>query len=262
MKRMLDILILAMFVMILFFVITFVCAAFVNHVTTVRTSQDAFDDLKQTLAKDGDKDGTTNLRRVSREDYLAQLKLAQKELFDTNTVSFLFQVLLLCLITIGAYLLERTHAGLKTAEMLTDHATKRISCIKPFLRSVSAAQVLSSHYAVVHECAATIRGASVDVQGTLFPIMRDSFKQIKKHILEMREQQYGIEPSLYDSFILNAAEKTNQLLKPLATPQADGNESDAAVLFATSQECLEYLTTAQFKERYQKLLDDLGPDIA
>lgn len=263
-----------MFVLMIMVCTFMVIFAFCNHHITVLALKGTLQDIVQIAPLVSQE----RAGQISPEGkaLLAELKSQSKTVMDSNTVSFLFQVLLLSVVTVAAYLLFRSHDALTRAQRNLEEAQRNLQqseagakrverglrgtlgSIRPFFEGASSALAIAAHYSNIQQMVAGLHIATEEEREPLVPWIRESFSGLEERLNVAREDRHGIEPSLYDYFMLDVADKIEKNLELLPIGKEDREVSGIADLAARSRRCLDLLRGAKFKDWYNQNISGLG----
>lgn len=274
MKKLEHWVLMIMFLMMVFISASVMIFAFCNHRMAILMLEDTLCDI----AENPTLTSPAKPREISSEGkaYIAELKSQSKAIMDSNTVSFLFQVLLLCIVTVAAYLLFRSYDALKIAQMNLDEAQEdlekteentreaqgslkeTLATIRPFFEGASSSLAIASHYSNIQQMVAALYGAGHEERDALVSWIRDSFNGLEERLNTAKDKHHGIEPSLYDYFMLDIADKIDKKLGGLPGTQEEREKSGIADLSARSERCLALLRSGKFEEWYTEKIAGLG----
>jgi len=214
----------------------------------------------------------TNLLDQAREDVLPntrvitareinQLKQAQKELFDCNTISLLFQFITLLLLTMGSAVVGLMYGAYRRTEEAASSSQEKYRKIEAILaRFVSgrnSSVLLAVKYAWLHMLGEVLPLTSGSQREGIRVMMTDYQQDILNEIEEAFRSGDGLEEGLFVNVTLDAAIKTKQQVRTLRNGST-GFERDALDrLLEMSSQCLERLNengnefVRRFNEQWQ-----------
>lgn len=149
--------------------------AYGNHRLTTWLAYDAVRGLERSMFMGTN--ASADSVSIAKER-VAELKAAPKELLDSNTVSFLFSIFSLCLITAGVYVLGRTSAALRSTET-------RYRDLRAHFEALSCSQLLALRFSELSE----VVGKGDAEQASI----RDCLGEVRDLLHQIKEQRMGIE---------------------------------------------------------------------
>ena len=183
--------------------------------------------------------------------YLQQLKLRSRSMLDSNTISFLFQIFALALVSAGAYVLARAQKNLRKAEEATKRVARIGKRVGPFVSNQAASSTLASYFVVALEESRYL-GSLTDksVWASCKAGTFESLTQLKVELKRAWEEKRGMERSQFDIFLDQVAAIKNNLGK------VEGVED----LIVICKECEDILKEGEFVKRYEVKLKGLYDD--
>jgi hypothetical protein len=273
MNKVMHIFITIMFIMMLTITCIIIVFAFYNHHVALISIRHTLGEIAGNpllLVSQKDPNDHSSIDKVCTE-----LKSVSDDIMDSNTVSFLFEVLLLSVVTVGAYLLFRSVETQKKIEgsvkemndksetikhTMNDYRikiTESLGSIKPFFESASNSLAVWSCYSDLRTAFASLEGVKGTEQTNLATHMLDSFKKLEDRLQEGVRNNCGYEGSIYNTFIDIAKDINYRLSKLSKTTPFIGE------FLSRSERCLHMLTSHRFDERYETILSafTVGEDI-
>jgi hypothetical protein len=186
------------------------------------------------------------------EGVLHQLQVARKELFDSNTTTFLFNLLVLTVVNLAVYLHTRSLEGLKLAEKKAQSSAAVASALGPLLEgemvSSAVATPLFRAERLAIDLAVRARGAT----GSPAPDLRDAIKAVRLRLQDAADRRIGIERNMF-ACIEDAVNRIGPILKRVATavPQS------ASELIQWNNECRVLLASNDFAGWHDSALANL-----
>jgi hypothetical protein len=182
--------------------------------------------------------------KPSAKAYLTQLESRSRCTLDSGTISFLFQVFAIALVSAGVYLLSRSYENFRKIKEDAANSIKRTEMIEPFVRNNQMSIILTNYYSHAFLVSWLIKKEG---SSQLFFMMRQALRQIEEQMMEANEQETGIEERLVGSF-LDYSRYIRENLNP---------ETPADIL-NTWEKCNTILRESEFAERYKKQMEELG----
>jgi hypothetical protein len=156
--------------------------AYANNVLTTRAVVDVSRDAVSSA-----RSAATGGRSPNAALALAEIGAAQKELLDSNSVQFLFEIMMLVMGGAGVYLLGRTWANAKRAEDEVGKAKKTVSDGSRKVGAMSAAIVATWHYQRVKDVLE--RAAVGPLSANDVSVIRDALVEVNKQLQIVKEGQ-------------------------------------------------------------------------
>ncbi len=180
---------------------------------------------------------------------LMQLQSKSKGTLDSSTISFLFQVFTLALISAGVYILKRSFSNIRSSE-------RKIELIRQFINSGPNIYALGNYFSNAYQITYPLKNINDDTLIDSYISLERDYLTIAKNKLERAAQdRIGIERSLHGSFLdygvrirsnLNIVIKENTLSQEIKKRISD--------LIDICNECLELLKTSGFVEKFEEQL--------
>ena len=188
---------------------------------------------------------------------IEQLRSAQKDLFDANTISFIFQFITLFLVTVGVAILAYMQHTFREAQEKDEKLQEKYRSIHAdmasFIKGRNTTVLLAVKYSWLH----TLCQIFVITQGrqrdALRTMMIDYQTDIQRQLEDAKQKDEGFEEELFTGIILDAALNTNNDLK-IIKDSIKGFELDAIKELLTSNtQSLKILQKngVEFTERYK-----------
>lgn len=166
---------------------------FVRHRAVQMAVQQVLSDIRNNVTV---RDSTSYGKLVPEgAAYADRIESLQKAAFDSNTVSFVFSFVVLCMVTIGSFLLLQTRARLREAEnVITDASEWR--------EVLAKSTAVTMHYTRLHQMIVAVRhNRSI----SLLALSRESLLTVEEHLRVLSERGKGFDPSLFEAVTLNIA---------------------------------------------------------
>lgn len=176
---------------------------------------------------------------------IQRLKEAQEDLFDTNTMSFLFQFVTLLLVTIGVAVLGLMYREFRRSQEEAVKAQDKYTRIKRqmsrFVKGRSSTIILGIQFSRLHMFAKMYLLCKKKQREELRVMMCDYHQDILRQIEDALREGEGLEEGLFVGIALDAAVKNNFELK-IIRDAVHGFERDSIQnILEMSTECLENL---------------------
>ncbi|MCP4213729.1 MAG: hypothetical protein GY765_03685 [bacterium] len=256
-------------VMIFLFSLILVVSA-INLVTTNQGVKETLLQIPVTLRNDAliKPDGTLSPKAKA---YIDQLESKSKETLDSNTISFLFQVFALALVTVGVYLLSRSNENYRntrnnyqdtivkynTVKDGYEHikgqagdAIRKAKKIEFFVRCDQFAITLTSYYSNAYLICTLIKEQK---NKDLFSDIREQQNQIEKQFKDANEEGLGLELKLLH-FFLDYSTKIRNIIKSF-TKLGIEIPVDILKICEANQKTL---TGSDFDGRYKSQMEELA----
>jgi len=209
----------------------------------------------ETAAKELERsDGRYN---ANRQDpnlivFLEQLKTRSRSFLDSNTISFLFQIFALALVSSAVYVLSRSQRNLRKAEETIKSIAKIGTRLGPFVANAPVSSTLGNYFLAASEESRYLRTLT-DKQlwascraGTL-----EALTQLRVKLRRAFEERRGMESSQYEIFLDQLTTIRNHLAKLAGVED----------LLKLLKECEDILREGEFVERYKKQLKEICGDL-
>jgi flagellar biogenesis protein FliO len=188
------------------------------------------------------------IKDTSNEVYLEQLKTRSKSALDSNTISFLFQIFALSLVSAGVYLLSRSRRNLRKAEVTTRKIASVGNKVGPFVTNAPFSSALGSHIIVALQECRHLRSMRTKTRKSSFmAVVLESLTQLLRWLETGRRNSMGLERSQHDIFLDQVCMIERNLT----------GIKGAEELVSLSRECMRILKEGEFVERYEKQLQEI-----
>lgn len=179
------------------------------------------------------------------DENIKRLKEAQRELFDTNTMSFLFQFVTLVLVTIGVAVLGLMYGAYRRTREEAEKVLKRHDEIQKlmarFVKGRNSTIILAVQFSRLHVFGQMYLLCEWRQREDLRIMMSDHMKDVLRYLEEALQEGEGLEERLFVDIAFDAALKNNLELKRIRDG-VQGFEKDAIQrILDMSTECLEIL---------------------
>ncbi len=174
--------------------------------------------------------------------FLEQLKTRVKGTLDSSTISFLFQVFAVALLSSGVYLLSRSHRHLRMVEGKAREIAK-------FIESSSTSSAMEGNLKVIYNNVGLLTTGSDE---TTIAFTRDSLKNLRDMLEQADRNQTGMERRQHVSFL----DQIVNILSNLSN-MPDDMQDRVTDLKEYSKDCLNLLQTSGFVNRYEEQLKTL-----
>jgi len=144
---------------------TFFWGAYNNHRLTLHTISN---ESKAILGEISGVDNKLVEKRIEK------LKDIQRDLFETNTISFFFNLFMVIIVTVGGYILSTTLKNQKDAEFTLSNIQK---CLSVFIGNLRFEMQLQSSFSLLH---GLIVSRPVIQNREFYVEMRDTLRQINR----------------------------------------------------------------------------------
>jgi hypothetical protein len=230
--------------------------AYSQHRISIILSENVLEEIRTNIVNQTSGINTNEIIPKTKEA-IEKLQSAQKELFDTNTISFIFQFLTLLLVTIGGGVIGLMYnaftkkqveaAGLQKQHLRTKKHMAR------FIKGRNNTLILAVKSAWLHTLGQLYLLSQGNQREALRIMMIDYQSDILRQLEDDLKENDGFEERLFDDIILDAAMKTNLDLKVIKE-QVQGVEHDAIErVLQISSQSLDILRDngRKFVERYK-----------
>jgi len=202
--------------------------------------------------------GMMTERAAAADAIVNRLQLARKDLFDSNTTTFLFSLLVLTVVNLAVYLHTRSLEGLRRSEEVAAQAAAVSQVVGSAFEAALFSGSLSVLYARTERLADEMFRAEANVSHP--PVLRDIFSMICEQLQQAKESRVGIDPVTY-SGILDGSHRFVRTLKRLRDSQVV-ERGVADDLIGRSKRCMDLLLSfdfvACFKSTRSRLRGPLG----
>jgi hypothetical protein len=192
------------------------------------------------------------LSQEAVNELLTKIEGARKEFFDSNTITFLWNMLFIVGVSVAVYVYSRALQSLRQVDRQTASLARKAQGIAPLLESLKVSDVIAMLYGRAEQLVSVL----LSRPGEVAPVLRDTFTSIQERLGAVTKSELGLEPWLYDRLILEVAQRTNSSLAKLAEPTHDeptGSEI-AHEMLERNQRCLKLLRSRDLVRRYDTLL--------
>ncbi len=176
------------------------------------------------------------------EAFVRCLEAGAKDRLDSNTISFLFVIFSLCLVSAGVYLLNRARQNLSVAE-------EKVALIGPFVANGPVASAIMGYSLAAYQTTWLLRTTTnEEAKLSYITQARDYIEALlKPYLRRAADDERGIEPvhhSLFIDLITNIKSNLEHL---------EDRESVSS-LISNCEECERLLKESSFVENYRKQL--------
>ena len=183
----------------------------------------------------------------SGKAYLDQLQSRSRSALDSSTISFLFQVFALSLISAGVYMLSRYHKSLLAMEQNAKRIIVSKDALKDFIEDGITSSTLGGIVSTGFGLGCNMRNGSKETIQSCLPLIRESTKQIRDLLETARTNNKGLHRSQRDVFV----DQLTQIRDDLKNANASTD------IVGQCEECVEILEKGGFVERYAARLETL-----
>ncbi len=169
--------------------------------------------------------------------YREQIRSESKGLLDSSTISFLFQIFSLSLVSAGIYLLSRSRANLQNA----DRKSKAAAWI---VMHTSISSAIEGYCSLAHQSSWFLR---FKPNQTTFATMQDNLMGFRGILIKADQEAAGIPRSHFNS-ILDRLRQIDTNLKSLSQDNANRIEG----LSKICQKSIDLLESSGFSERFEE----------
>jgi hypothetical protein len=234
------------FMIVLFMVILATCSvviwdAFLSLRSANQHIESAVSDIATNLKKE---DSSNSGSRALIQSYLEQMKYNSKATLDSNTISFLFQLFAIALVTAGIYLLSRSHWDLREMKKETKSIIFKARMIEPLVHDNQASIIIDSYLSRAYFLSWLLSVRIGDTEG-LFPMLRQILTETQNNLYDSVEKKIGIQKSLYDA-LLDKATFISINLSKLDKPTTDQIKD----IISLASEIISTLKRSDFIENY------------
>jgi uncharacterized protein (UPF0333 family) len=180
--------------------------------------------------------------KTSHKANIERLQAQAKGTLDSSTISFLFQVFTLALISAGVYILKRSSSNVRAAE-------KKTELVGPFAANATFSYSIASHCLNALQITKLLKTSPNEFKKGCIPVLRDSLKELKKVIQKADDKKIGIEKSQHELLLDNARDIIGNIK---SLPQAIQENLSKSIEICA--ECLDILKSSSFVERYEEQL--------
>ena len=191
------------------------------------------------------------------KEEIAELEKAQDHLFDTNTVSFLFQFVTLLLVTVGVALLGLMYRRFRVAKEELDKAERQRREIQGVLSSFvderNNSFVLGIEYPFLYTLSCLFETATGDRREALRMMMADYQGEIERNLeLAVREKE-GVEPPVFE-MALDMADQVARILSAVCSTASGEEKTLVERIIAGNAKCRRILRDngKNFTDRYEE----------
>ena len=184
---------------------------------------------------------------------LSQLDAEQKKAFDSNTLSFLFQIFAVSIVAVAGYLLVQSRQNVDAAQSAQRIATDAANSIGPFIRNVGDISAIAALIAGARQSVDRLCEADHDQIGSLMPDARDAFNFLDRRLERAIHAHAGIENSLFEYFVDELVKMANKL-EVYSRHLLDSTDSELVLTMkGMCQTCLDHLRSYDFAKTYEHL---------
>ena len=256
-----NILLILMFIVMMFVSSFTIIGAFRNLLDTNNKIENVLNDLY----KDSKNNPLIQEGKLSPiyKAYIERLEYKSKGMLDSSTISFLFQIFSLALISAGVYLLSRSHRNLKNAEKIVKNAeiqaknvANKSEMIGLFVSNGPTSSAIASYFSIAYQMSVLL-DASQDKNARipLIALLSDTLISLKKILNRASRDQIGVEKSQYEFFMNRATEIITNLKKI-----SKEDHPRIIKLLDLCQESNELFESSNFVEIYNEQLSILTKD--
>ena len=196
------------------------------------------------------------LSQEAVNELLTKIEGARKELFDSNTITFLWSLLYIMGVSVAVYVYSRALESLRRVDKQTASFARKARGLVPLLESLKVSDVIAMLYGQVEQLVTLLLSRPDNVA----PVLRDTFTAIEERLGVVKKSELGLEPWLYDRLILDVAQRADLALARLAEGIQEGpaDPEVAQEMLKRSQRCLKLLQSREPVRRYATLLANVG----
>lgn len=186
--------------------------------------------------------GLINEKAAAPDAVISKLQLARKDLFDSNTITFLFNLLVLTVVNLAVYLHTRSLDGLKRSEQLAAESAAIAQAVATAFETALFSSSLSVLYARTERLASEM--ARPETNASNPPVIRDMFNMVCEQIQQAKDNRVGMDPITF-SGILDGSHRLVRTLKRLRDSQLVEKEV-ATDLLERNKRCMDLLVSFDF----------------
>jgi len=255
MRRGTDILITALLAVVLVWCGLLFLGAFSQHRLTSLLNCKVLSEIKASIQDQAKGAAWTPDPKALQE--IERLEKAQKELLDSNTVSFLFTFITLFLLTIGSGILGLMHRQYRRAQERAEKAEARIGdawrALPLFMKGVHTAVVVATKYVLGFTLSRFYDSADIQRREDLCILMSDYLSDIRRHLKEAVQEKEGLEPQLH-GLAMDMAERVDLELREIAQAAQPAERASMEQILTASKDCRRILWDhgIAFRNRYDE----------
>ena len=187
--------------------------------------------------------------------YYGDIEKSFKNIMDGNTVSFLSQVLLIAMFSVGGYLLNRILENIKTAEKVITKGLENFKIVKLLEEGNIYSHIIWNSYVDILNLLLIYSMLNNDNEKEqIITRITNKFAIIDRKLLDFDEHNLGIEENFYNFIIKQSAIDAHEKLKK---QNNEKNQKEFNVLINLSTKCLHILNYNDFSKRYKILMETM-----
>ena len=192
--------------------------------------------------------------KASVKSNIRSLKALAKEVLQTHTIAFLFQVFSVALLTGGAYLVARCETDVGESASRVRRIKVQVAHLGGFISNASVSVALVGHALVaVERVCVLVKASKHEELTTQLAVARDLLRELRDHLAEASDKRIGIDKSQYVILL----DEIRNILQMLKTVPADGR-GRVSDLAALGEDCDRILKSSDFLGRYERLSSEIG----
>jgi len=255
MRTIIDVLIALLLAAVLLWCGFLFWGAYSQHRLAILVNGSVLNEMKDAIANQTSGVSTDLTARCTQE--IDRLKEAQEQLFDANTISFIFQFVSLLLITVGASVLAFMYSHYRREQERAENAEKAakeaVRALPLFIKGRNTTAVLASKYCLLYTLSQFFRTINKKERETVLIIMMDYQGDIQRHLEDALREKEGLEPELHE-VVLDMADRVKRTLFELINTTKGAERAFIKRMHHTSSLCRDILWAngREFVDRYKK----------
>jgi hypothetical protein len=234
-----NLLLVLMFIVMIFVSSIALMSAFGNYRLSAEMIKVIDLELKRTICNDSLINEKNEINPIIKT-FIDQLECEQRGTLDASTISFLFQIFSFSLVTVGAYLLARSHANVKSAD-------EKIKSAENFIKRNALSTAIEGYVSLAHHSSWSL---STKASESNISAVRESIRNLKANLKLAEKDKIGTNHSHLES-IADRVGQIVSILKSLSLEFQSGI-GDYAEIVNNAEECYEELRDILFANKKRK----------
>lgn len=271
-RNIIDVLIALLLAAVLIWCAFLFWGAYSQHRLAVLLNESVLAEIKDNIKNQVK--GVPPVLNPKTKEEIAKLEKAQNDLFDTNTISFLFQSVTLLLITISAAVLWLMYRRFRSAEKeMEDAQRKHVEILGSMKEEVEKAQrerkgiqrvfssfvvgrntsvVLGVEYCLLYTLSCLFEAATGNRREALRMMIADYQGEIERNLEDAVREKEGLEHLLFE-IALDMADQVDRTLRRISSPVKGDEKTIIENIIAGNARCRRILRDngKDFENRYE-----------
>ena len=183
-----------------------------------------------------------------------KLKSTIDKSINSNTISFLFTIFSIALVSAGVYLLSRSNSNLLESEEKLATTTEKAELIGPFVTNGLTSFTIASYLSISYQLTWLLKTSTFNQKKISFiPLIRDSLNILKNMLCQAANNNVGFDSTQLDFFL----DYATGVLTNLEEFSKDINEQIEDII-KICNECIFILQNSSFDQLYEEQVHRLN----